>query len=202
MDESKPEKLEDSTEEEKDSFFKNRERHLRLLKFSIVSSIGLGIDYLIVFLMLLILDISIFPPYFWSSKVLSSPTFLDKILTDSDVLFKIWFLNISKVIIAQAVAILIVMVYNYIINKIWTFREQEKETEFNTVAQFIKFAIVGASGTLINLGLVYLFYDTIGWNEYLAITIGFIVSVITNFILNDIWTFNPKFGKKNEGMTT
>ena len=54
---------------------------------------------------------------------------------------------------------------------------------------------VGGSGTIINLGLVYLFYDVIGWNEYLAITIGFVVSVITNFIFNDIWTFNPKFGK-------
>ena len=181
--------------DEEESFF-NKSRRLRVLKFGIVSSVGLSINYLIVFLMLLILNIAIFSPYFWSSKIISSPDFLARFFTDTDILFSIWFLDISRVLVSQAVAILIVMIYNYFINKIWTFKEQEEEAEFNTLYQFIKFAAVGALGTVINLGLVYLFYDVIGWNEYLAITIGFVVSVFSNFILNDIWTFNPKFGKK------
>ena len=164
--------IDDGEVTSEDSFF-NKERRFRLIKFSLVSAVGLGIDYLIVFLMLLLFD----------------HYFVD------DVFFKVWFLNVSKVLVSQAIAIVIVMLYNYIINKLWTFRKQEKETEFNTITQFIKFAVVGASGTIINLGLVYLFYDVIRWNEYIAVTIGFIVSVITNFILNDIWTFNPKFGK-------
>ncbi|OLS30243.1 MAG: hypothetical protein HeimAB125_19820 [Candidatus Heimdallarchaeota archaeon AB_125] len=160
---------------EKKSFF-DKERNLRFLKFAVVSTGGLGLDYLIFFLIMLIFE--------------STGT--------TGVLFKIWFLNVSDVLISQAVAIVIVMVYNYIINKLWTFRQQEKKVEFSTGIQFIKFILVGASGTIINLGLVYLFYDTIGWNEYLAITIGFVVSVLTNFILNDIWTFNPRFGKERE----
>ena len=164
-----------ATPSEKSSF-SDKERNLRLSKFVIVSLVGLGLNYLFLFLMMLILE---------SSGL-------------TGVLFTIWFLNISDVLVSQAVAIAIVMIYNYIINKIWTFKKQEKEVEFNTFWQFIKFAIVGASGTVINLGLVYLFYDTIGWNEYLAVTIGFVVSVLTNFILNDIWTFNPKYGKKRE----
>ena len=136
----------DETPSEKSSFF-DKERNLRLSKFVIVSLVGLGLNYLFLFLMMLILE---------SSGL-------------TGVLFKIW-----------------------------TFKKQEKEVEFNTFWQFIKFAIVGASGTVINLGLVYVFYDLIGWNEYLAVTIGFVVSVLTNFILNDIWTFNPKFGKERE----
>ncbi len=164
-----------TTHSEKSSFF-DKERNLRLTKFVIVSLVGLGLNYLFLFLMMLILE---------SSGL-------------TDVLFTIWFLNVSDVLVSQAVAIAIVMIYNYIINKIWTFKKQEKEVEFNTSRQFIKFAIVGASGTVINLGLVYVFYDLIGWNEYLAVTIGFAVSVLTNFILNDIWTFNPKFGKERE----
>ena len=160
---------------EKTSFF-DKERNLRLFKFAVVSTGGLGLDYLIFFLVMLIF----------------------KATGTTGDLFKIWFLNISDVLISQAVAIVIVMVYNYIINKLWTFRKQEKEVDFSTGIQFIKFALVGASGTVINLGLVYIFYDLIGWNEYLAITIGFVVSVLTNFILNDIWTFNPKFGKEKE----
>ena len=164
-----------TTPSEKSSFF-DKERNLRLTKFVIVSLVGLGLNYLFLFLMMLILE----------SAGLTG------------VLFTVWFLNVSDVLVSQAVAIAIVMIYNYIINKIWTFRKQEKEVEFNTFRQFIKFAIVGASGTVINLGLVYVFYDLIGWNEYLAVTIGFVVSVLTNFILNDIWTFNPKFGKARE----
>ncbi len=164
---------EDTTQ--KTSFF-DKARQIRLAKFVIVSTIGWGINELIVYLMFLLLDH----------------------YREEEFLFRIWFYNVHKVIVAQFVAIVFVVVYNYFINKIWTFRKQEQEVDFNNLTQFIKFAIVGASGTLINLGLVHLFNITIGWNKYLATTIGFVVSVITNFFLNDIWTFNPKFGKQKE----
>jgi putative flippase GtrA len=164
-------------QEDKTSFI-DRARQIRLLKFVIVSGIGLGFYYLFAYLSRLILD-RIF---------------------DFNPLFTVWFLDVRKELVAAFISIVIVMVYNYLANKIWTFRKQEKETEFNTILQFIKFALVGASGTLINLGLVELTNGVFGWNYYLALTIGFVVSVLTNFILNDIWTFNPKFGKskKNE----
>ena len=113
-------------------------------------------------------------------------------------LFTVWFLDVEKILIAAGIAIVIVMVYNYFINKIWTFRKQEQMVDFATIPQFLKFALVGASGTVINLGLVHLFAVIIGWNDYLATTIGFVTSVITNFILNDIWTFNPRFGKQKK----
>ncbi|MHA2358121.1 MAG: GtrA family protein [Candidatus Heimdallarchaeaceae archaeon] len=155
--------------------FISKERQIRLLKFAIVSTGGFGLTVLFVFLSFLVLDI-----YF----------------VRENTIFSIWFLPITSVHIATLIAIIIVMIYNYIINKIWTFRKQDQMAEFNITIQFIKFAIVGASGTLINLGLVHLFFVILEWNEYLAIAIGFIVSVLTNFILNDIWTFNPRFGKK------
>ena len=163
---------------QKTSFF-NKARQIRLVKFAIVSTIGWGINEFIVFLMFLLLDH----------------------YREDDFLFKIWFYDVYKVIVAQFVAIIFVVIYNYFINKIWTFRKQEQEVDFNSITQFLKFAIVGASGTLINLGLVHLFHITIEWNEYLATTIGFFVSVLTNFILNDIWTFNPKFGTPKESIT-
>ncbi len=156
----------------KQTFF-NKARQIRLVMFAIVSTIGWGINEFIVYLMFLLLNY----------------------ITPDDFLFRIWFYDVYKIIVAQFVAILLVMIYNYFINKKWTFRKQEQEVDFNNLIQFIKFALVGASGTLINLGLVHLFHITLGWNEYLATTIGFVVSVLTNFILNDIWTFNPRFGK-------
>ena len=168
------EEIEESNDQ-KTSFF-DKARQIRLVKFAIVSTIGWGINEFIVFLMLRLLNY----------------------LKEDDFLFTIWFYDVYKVIVAQFVAIIFVMIYNYFINKIWTFRKQEQEVDFNNWIQFLKFAIVGASGTVINLGLVHLFHITLGWNEYLATSIGFIVSVLTNFILNDIWTFNPKFGKPKE----
>lgn len=156
--------------------FLNRARQIRLAKFVIVSGIGLGFYYLFAYLSLLVLN-RIF---------------------DFDPLFTVWFLDVRKELVAAFISIVIVMVYNYFVNKIWTFRKQEKETEFNILIQFIKFAVVGATGTLINLGLVELTNGVFEWNYYLALTIGFIVSVLSNFILNDIWTFNPKFGKSKK----
>ncbi|MFW9852697.1 MAG: GtrA family protein [Candidatus Thorarchaeota archaeon] len=166
------EQIETSEDTEKPSFL-SKARQKRFVKFAIVSAIGWGINELIVFLMMLLLD------HFYTH----------------DVLFTVWILDVEKILIAAGIAIVIVMIYNYFINKIWTFRKQEQMVDFATLPQFLKFALVGASGTVINLGLVHLFAVIIGWNDYLATTIGFVVSVITNFILNDIWTFNPRFGK-------
>ncbi len=166
--------------EEKESFL-DKERRERAIKFLIVSLGGLGLNELFAFLSLLVLNATV-----EQDPVISFP------VTSS------WIIDIHKVIIAGAVAIIFVMFYNYIINKIWTYRKQEKNTEFNNIHQFIKFAIVGAVGAVINLGLIQLFSVIIGWNDYLAFAIGFTVSVISNFIFNDIWTFNPKFGKKRD----
>ncbi|MHA1303903.1 MAG: GtrA family protein [Candidatus Heimdallarchaeaceae archaeon] len=143
----------------------------RFVKFFIVSLGGLGLNELLVFVAL---------------------TILDK-LTTNKVLFTFWVFKIEKIIPATFTAILFIMVYNYILNKLWTFREKEEGKHFNTVIQFIKFSIVGASGTVVNLGIVYLLATILGFNEYLATSIGFILSVINNFIFNEIWTFNPKF---------
>jgi len=49
------------------------------------------------------------------------------------------------------------------------------------------------------------------WNKYLVMTIAFYAGLISNFIWNDLWTFNPKFlekrmkrrrnkNKKNQGL--
>jgi putative flippase GtrA len=161
--------------EEKEPFM-NKERRARAIKFLIVSMGGLGLNELFAFLSLLVLDTTI----------------------EQDLVISFWIIEIHKVIIAGAVAIVFVMFYNYFINKFWTYRKQEKDTKFNNYRQFFKFAIVGAVGAVINLSLIQLFAVVIGWNEYLAFAIGFIVSVISNFIFNDIWTFNPKFGKKKD----
>ncbi len=57
---------------------------------------------------------------------------------------------------------------------------------------YIKFAIVGASGTVVNLSIVALLKYVLGVIHEIAAAVGIEVSIINNFILNDIWTFRKR----------
>ncbi len=55
----------------------------------------------------------------------------------------------------------------------------------------IKFAVVGASGVLVNEGVLYLALNA-GLNEAIAGLISIEASIISNFVLNDLWTFRSR----------
>jgi len=57
---------------------------------------------------------------------------------------------------------------------------------------YIKFAIVGASGTIVNLSIVALLKYVIGVIHEVAAAVGIEVSIVNNFILNDMWTFRGR----------
>jgi putative flippase GtrA len=70
------------------------------------------------------------------------------------------------------------------------------------VRQFVKFAIVGVSSTIIDWGIFYLLNYYFGIYYLIAKGLSFAVSVINSYIWNRRWTFrsaNPKklheFGK-------
>lgn len=54
---------------------------------------------------------------------------------------------------------------------------------------FVKYAIVGLSGTLIDLVSLYLLVEFFFLPVLLAASLAFILAVINNFILNKFWTF-------------
>jgi len=56
--------------------------------------------------------------------------------------------------------------------------------------QFIKFSVVGTIGMIIDVGILNLLIYFFSVNIYISATISFILAVISNFILNRIWTFN------------
>ena len=56
---------------------------------------------------------------------------------------------------------------------------------------FIKFSIVGATGILVNEGLLLLF-QSMGAYLLLASTAAIEISILTNFIMNDFWTFRDR----------
>ncbi len=53
----------------------------------------------------------------------------------------------------------------------------------------LKFGAVGASGILVNTGLLYFFTDVAGLYYVLSSAIAVETSIISNFCLNELWTF-------------
>jgi len=53
---------------------------------------------------------------------------------------------------------------------------------------FIRFGLVGASGTVVNLGLFSVALH-VGLNKYVASAVAIELSIIWNFVLNNYWTF-------------
>ena len=55
--------------------------------------------------------------------------------------------------------------------------------------KFLKFCVVGVSGTAIDFGLTWLCKEIFIIPKFLANAIGFVVAATNNYILNRIWTW-------------
>jgi len=58
--------------------------------------------------------------------------------------------------------------------------------------RFLKFCAVGASGVVVNEGLLWILTEFAGLFYLVSGVIGIEVSIITNFLLNDAWTFRDR----------
>ncbi|MBL7828729.1 MAG: GtrA family protein [Saprospiraceae bacterium] len=55
--------------------------------------------------------------------------------------------------------------------------------------KFIKFGVVGATGVVVDFGATWVLKEWVMLNRYVASSIGFFCAVVSNYILNRIWTF-------------
>ena len=55
--------------------------------------------------------------------------------------------------------------------------------------RFIRFGMVGGVGAVINMGILYLLVQHGGWNHMAAAVIATEMAILSNFVLNDRWTF-------------
>ena len=62
---------------------------------------------------------------------------------------------------------------------------------FQSSRTFLKFAAVGATGVIVNLG-VFTWLLTLGMNKFLASPIAIEASIVSNFLLNNYWTFRER----------
>jgi dolichol-phosphate mannosyltransferase len=58
--------------------------------------------------------------------------------------------------------------------------------------EFIKFAIVGSSGVLVNMGLLFILTRFLSVRLEIASPIAIEVSILSNFTLNNLWTFKKR----------
>lgn len=62
---------------------------------------------------------------------------------------------------------------------------------FERSRTFLRFAAVGAAGVVVNL-LIFTLLLKLGMNKYLASPLAIEVSIITNFLMNNYWTFSAR----------
>jgi dolichol-phosphate mannosyltransferase len=58
--------------------------------------------------------------------------------------------------------------------------------------EFIKFAIVGGSGVVVNMGLLFILTRFLSIRLEIASPIAIEVSILSNFFLNNLWTFKKR----------
>lgn len=77
-------------------------------------------------------------------------------------------------------------IIEFIVNSCWI--------RFENSRTFIKFAIVGATGVIVNLGSFTILLNW-GLNKFIASPVSIEISIISNFLLNNYWTFSDRSTK-------
>ena len=79
-----------------------------------------------------------------------------------------------------------------------TLRDQGKRSGLSLFARHaVKYYSVGASGVLVNLGLLFLLTEFLSLWYFVSYAIAISVSITSNFTLNKIWTFKDYIDSKN-----
>jgi len=75
--------------------------------------------------------------------------------------------------------------------------EQRRSAKFTLFAKHaFQYYLVGASGVLVNLGLLYALKEYVGLWYLLSSALAIYLSMTTNFILNKTWTFKNTMSKQ------
>ena len=62
--------------------------------------------------------------------------------------------------------------------------------------RFLKFAVVGTIGFIVDFGLLYILKEFVGLPTIIANTFSFCAAVVSNFTLNRYWTYPDSRSKK------
>ena len=81
---------------------------------------------------------------------------------------------------------LIAMSSNFLLNKVWTFRE---DLRTKVVKKYFQFGIVSILALVFNLIFLFLFTDILGIYYLISQVLAIVLSFGVNFLGNKLWTF-------------
>ena len=85
---------------------------------------------------------------------------------------------------------------------IMTLDKEDKSSRISLFAKHaFKYYLVGASGVLVNLGILYALTEFAGLWYLLSSSIAIYLSITTNFVLNKVWTFRGADMKERAVLT-
>lgn len=73
--------------------------------------------------------------------------------------------------------------------------EQPAHQHKNALAQFLRYAVVGAMNTLLTLVIIYICKSYLHVNPYVSNAIGYTAGLINSFLWNRAWVFGANDGK-------
>lgn len=98
-------------------------------------------------------------------------------------LCKEW-LRINKYV-ANSLGFLCASTTNYLLNRIWTFRNDNPDI----AAQYLRFLSIALVGLAINNGTIYLLHERLRWNFYFSKLCAIGVVTFWNFFMNYFFNF-------------
>jgi len=90
-------------------------------------------------------------------------------------------------LISAIFSFLVAMSSNFILNKIWTFKENIK---IGIGKKYLQFGLVSVSALLVNLFFLYIFTEVLGIYYIISQILAIGIALIINFIGNKVWTFS------------
>jgi len=90
----------------------------------------------------------------------------------------------------------IIIEYVYqVIDIIWYSLWHHKSAAWREWMRVLKFCIVGSTGIIVNMGVLYVLKEYVGFPLMVASFIAIELSIANNFLWNDWWTFHQKYNK-------
>lgn len=88
---------------------------------------------------------------------------------------------------ATGIAFVLSIIFAYFTNRIWVFESKAKGKK--QLGEFFKFFIARTSGLFIDLGIMWLFVTTLGYNDLIVKILSNIFIIILNFVISKLFVF-------------
>jgi dolichyl-phosphate beta-glucosyltransferase len=112
--------------------------------------------------------------------------------------FLLFFISYKYLLFSVNVSVFIAfigaLVFSFIANKLWTFKDNNLEKKWS-LQQFLKFFFVATTGLLLSIFLMKILTDILNIDELISKMLTSGMLFIWNFIMNSFWTFKPLSNK-------